>query len=103
MYILLALTEKSLFNTLEEIYSTNIYILEIIIPLIIPFFFIFIVDIEVPINMLIPEIIIMTKSILSSFTLVLINDHENINNKITDTIIEKLTPLQMHFIHSNTS
>lgn len=82
IYIVFEFIEKSLFTKLDAKYKIIIYITEITIPLIIPYFFNFILDIDVPINKLTPEIIIIIVFILSSLILVLTNNQEKISMKL---------------------
>lgn len=92
------LNEKSPFRILDNMYITHMYIKAIIIPLINPLVFIFIVPIELPKNMLIAVIIIIVWGITASEILVYVSTKENTNKIITVKTSANNSPLKIWFI-----
>lgn len=74
------------------------YIKPTIAPFIIPFFLKLDIDIVLPINMLIPTIIIVTVGIVLSRVFVYVTKHENIINAIIVIAIEITLPINIFFI-----
>lgn len=74
--------EKFSLNTLENKYNMTIYIPPIIAPLINPFFFIFILLILLPINILIAATMIIVGLIIVSEVSVYVKISDNINKNI---------------------